>query len=527
MAQCPYCGKNNPSSSSSCAYCGSPMGNEDAYLDEEYLNDRDSDQGEDGATSPAQGSKSKRKTKTKTKSGGKGIQPSALLAAAGGVLGIGLIVGLVMLLTSALSPMAPVARAMDKTLDALQSQTGKLSGLDDFVSTFADVQDARKTYSSATIGFNLVGADSVYVNLDCYNDTREELASGALSLGLEEHGAFSTTYSVSSTDIHVAVPQLLNNTMFQFTYDDLAARLNQSDGTTRTGKDLNPYLVARQAESRLLTDAEENLRDAVKDWVSSAELQEQEPTSVSGVVWTPYLLQFQEESREALVLAAERYLNALASVYPPEYLDLFVPRHESWEQFTGSVTQQLRAYQDFRVCIDERGYLVSLSFSDGTQTTELSLEGGDNPWQSFYVYQDQQVMLRGNVLTEEDTVTIACTDNYSNSIRLTYNDTTGDYSLQLMDVLTLEGYVRSFRGGVEFSAKLDLTVAQVWFTCLTQKTSQEPVALEAEKVYNPLNTLGSEILKSIWNDTNLAQEIQQGLDSIVQSIRDALLLETP
>ena len=520
MAQCPYCGKNNPTSAGACAYCGSPMGSGD----DDYTNDYtgyDDDGGYGSGESPAPG-----KTEKKKKAKSSSFNPSVLLAAAGGLLGIGLIVGLVVLLTSALNPMAPVTRAMNKTMDAFQQQTGALEELEDFAATFASVQDARKTYSSTTLGVNLVGTDSVYLNLDCFRDAKEELASGALSFGMENHGEFSKEYSLSSTRANVAVPQLLRNTMFQFTYDDLAAALNKDGTSTLSGKDLNPFLLARQAEGPLLEDAGKAVKAALKDFIGSVELLEQAPTSVAGRIWTPYILSFPEQEQEVLVLAVDRYMDAMAAVYPAELLDLLAGGH-SWDAYTAYVTGQLRIYDDFRVCVDDRGYLVSLSFSDGIFTTELSLEGEDNPWESFYVYQDEQVLFRGNVLADEETVTITCIDNDTDSIRLTYNDTTGDYSLQLMDVLTLEGYVRNFRGGVEFSAKLDLTVAQVWLTCLTQKTGDEPVELAMEKVYNPLNSLGGELLKSLWNDTDLAQELKDGLDGLVESVKGALFLESP
>lgn len=475
MKNCPSCGRTNPDTAMYCESCGSSL----------------SPGTNENPNTPAKKSKKR------------------VFAIAGGAAAVLVIVGLVFLIMSLMGASGTLTRAMRKTASAFEQQFGSVQNFRTFSERTTAISSSPISKQDFSIG--VPDLRNLTISFDSLTDINQQLSNTDLSIELDSKPLLDATFSVGSTDISLFSEQISPNTILQLSYDEIASIMEPEEGGSYTAEDINPWNSIHPEENKAAAEQAQQLKKDFYSLILSGELQELKEDPAAPTPRTNYLLVLGQEKRAEFGSQLEELLDALSNVYTQGYFDSLaqLKDYASWNEYRKAILDSLSCLDNLTVAIDKNGYLVSVAFDAEGHRKEFSLNGLENPWESFCIYEDGAAVLSGTMTS--GSLTFINSDDQT--ITLVYNDSTSEFTITDDTSTNISGSFQSTEDGTELNFALESSATHVDFHMAMAKASETPEVLKAEKVVLPSELTPQKVALMILDNPALRDVLNQILNA--------------
>lgn len=479
MSFCPNCGHENSAGSHICAYCRNPIPKATGI-----------NKPAPSAPVPPARKKSRKKL---------------VCAIVGGVLGLLLVAALVLYLVYLNHPLRKLYNAATKTAQAISSQSEGFENLSASRAALGELLEQKQFSCDLNLesGVEALGVLSFGMELDY--DGQAEAADGEIHLGVVDKGALQLPVYFTNDVAQFALPQIFSST-FQMDWQDFVALVNRVAGKTLLSESMVPFPDEEEAEAYDLTKPFDKLWKSCKGsfirYALSVDLEELGVSTVSGHEWTRYRLASNEKKRIEFLTCLKDALEVLLDDLKDIDNESIRDYAEEAEQLLTPMLEVLVNTEDPIVFLDDRGYLVGLTFSNGENNISVRLEGAENPWSAIAMSFD---------LPDA---------NVDAGIAFRYDDATGAFTLDLRSrdiTIPVTGRLCGSDGTPQYALHTAYAGIRVDFSCRFSPPGETPAPLARDDaVVDPTNL-------SLKNAGKLALE---ALDALASNKELQGLLET-
>lgn len=466
MKNCPSCGSTNPDTAMYCESCGASL-----------------------SSPPAKKSKKR------------------IFAVAGGAAAVLIILGLVFLIMTLMGTSGTLARAGKKTVSAFEQQFGSIENFRTFSQRTIAVSSSP--ISRQDFSMSVPDLRNFKISFDSLTDMNQQLTNTDLSIELNSKPLLDATISVGSTDISLFSEQVSPNTVLQLPYDVIAGFMEPEAGGSFTADDINPWNSIHPEENTAIAERAQQLRKDFYSLILSGELEKLQEDPTAPTPRTHYHLVLDQEKRRVFRSQLEEYLDALSNVYTRGYFDNLAQMKDytSWDEYRKAILDSLSDMDNLTVAIDKHGRLVSVALDTDGHRKEFSLNGLENPWENFCVYEDGAAVLSGTMAPGSMTFV----NSEDQTITLIYSDSTGEFTITDDADTSISGSFQSTEDSTELNFALDFSQVRVDCHMGMAKASQPPEALKAEKTVNLAEVSPQGLLLMILENPALSDILNQVL----------------
>lgn len=339
--------------------------------------------------------------------------PKPVLLIGAAVLVVALIVGVIVMVFSGAD--TDVASAYDRTRQAFLGDTERQTQLERF---FERTNELLKD-GDYTITLELDGSGSFELQTD-YARGDKQLQGSLSLLGME------IDYSATNKVMQFTIPGSFDNV-----YGLKISQIEKYAENPVIGNLLSVLDLDLDLDFFVGTDLESMFEDAagteLKKFKDSVEIRQIDDRELNGKACQVYEITWSSDAFNKLI-AAVGSVGKFSQL--GDLVNTLVPELEP----------ECRCY------VDSEGYLVGLDFVSAGVQCLLSLEGGENPWDSFTltvnsVYGEPMVY-RGALERSGYTMKLHLSGEAGTLLSLEYNDASGDFSLYTQeDGLQLSGRI--------------------------------------------------------------------------------------
>ncbi len=501
MWHCLNCGQDNEDAAMICSACNALWPEQEQVHEQaqEQAPEQDQESGQEQAQEPKQEVTALNPPKKK-------MWPWVLGIAAGVLLLVGVIAGILIVN----SPASKVLRATRKTIAGLQEEIGQTDTFHQWVNSVTAINEAPGVQCNLSLAMESPALDKMEVNTDFSVDLTEKRVGGNITLALMQDVNITLSLYGDQAGMSFSVPRLLEDVLFSYTYNDVAAYYQETLGMEITGDQINPFTMREQAQDPLVAAKAEAVKAAFDELLSHIKVEVSKNYTPASPELTAYTLVIRPEDREHLATALEDYTNTL---FPNS-----LPETDTSDLSAGQVFSQVQEFvkepADPMVCINKQGYLSYICISD----TELSLLGENSPWSEGRLTIEGKELLQFAIEGGTDSVTFHLKDE-AKSATLTYKDADGTFILTTANGDTYTGCITAPDGKAHFSLVSAPGADPFSLSFSMGKSTQSPTPLTGGTVYNPFNmtdedkeALSTKLVFTLLSDPELLQLITGATD---------------
>lgn len=451
MKTCQNCGGENDDAAKFCESCGEPLQVEERTdIPQDHGTETPAPSQPVGEWDGTQAGPEFREAVPERKKSRKG-----LWIGLGSGLGVLAVVAVTLVILFLNNPLRKVVSAAQKTGQAWSREMESLENVRTIRENLDSLTAARACAQEFSLRVPVDAGADLYLDLGVDYDLPSEQVGIDFMLGVDGTGELRSQSYLNSEKFCISLPQIWPDQLLCFREEDLAELDTLGDEPFSLAD-----VFAESPSADLMQEYQAACGQELKGYTRSLKLTEIRRSQENGRAWTYYQLVSDPEKKRALLDSTAQFLKESDYAQRMEALSAFGDL--SLTELIDEYFETMAALQDPIVAVDERGYLVCLEMTDGTDTVSFCLTGDENPWHTYCVRNNGEEILTGSIQVDErqlrwENTLTAYIMGEAYTVSFTYDDASGAYDLRLPDGRTpVAGSLLPRDGGVSFAVTVGI-----------------------------------------------------------------------